>query len=86
MDEQYVGVWAYTDHGVEYAPVAFADNTDFYIPPMFTQGKTEIDVILFVEDREPIGYSHPTSKRIDYNVNKGFGFTAFHYWIYSIVV
>ena len=81
VDGQYVGVWAYTDHGTEYAPARFADNTDFFIPLRFTHGKTGIDITLCIEDRDPL---HPTKQRIDYNVLQGFAWTSFHYWIYSI--
>jgi len=82
VDGQYVGIWLTSDHGTEYAPQRFADNTDFIIPSKFTHGKYSIEVSLEIEPRDG---SHWTSAgREDYNTVQGFAWTAFHYWVYSM--
>lgn len=82
IDDQFVGIWTCSDHVPEFAPQRFADNTDFLIPPRFTKGKTSIRISLLIERRKD---PHVTNRRTDYKHIKGFGWTAFHYWIYAII-
>lgn len=81
VDQELVGVWMNSDNAPEYAAIRFADNTDFLIPAKFTYGKEQALISLEVEDRSPAYF---TSKRIDYKHMQGFGWTAFHYWVYCI--
>lgn len=80
VDEQYVSVWSYSDHGTEYAPLRFADHTNFFVPPQYTKSKNHLQIKLIFEQR-PGGQAN----RVDYYVIQGFGWSAFRYSIYSIV-
>lgn len=80
VDGEVVGTWLCSDHAPEYAPMRFADNTDFMIPPRYTYGKRDIRVSVRIRERG----EKPRAKRIDYKHLEGFGWTAYHYWVYSI--
>lgn len=82
IDNRFVGVWMCSDHVPEYAAQRFADNTDFLVPPRLTKGKTSVRISLQVEKRVE---AEGRGRRTDYQHIKGFAWTAFHYWIYSII-